>query len=323
MTEISVEFALAAARARTAGSSTAVRELDVETPAGPLLIGVDATQRKHLYVPVAEGEAVERHEGVALRIDERRLAGMSALRVADLYCVEPSLDPMFERLVDSMVTLISQSGPRGSAQAALHDAVALWRTLLSERSAGRESEQGLFGELHVLGLLGRPDPLSALAAWRGPDGARHDFMSEHGALEVKAAGLQAQEVPVSSIAQLDPAGSPRLGLVRVRLEERPEGLTVDGQIDRLVSAGFPRALLEAKTRSILEPNSSHLRRFTVDSVALYVVDDDFPSLRADDIPPTKRPHLTIKYSLRLEGLASTAADDGASLREFLTRRDVD
>lgn len=99
-----------------------------------------------------------------------------------------------------------------------------WRKMLSSMSIRRltSSEQrGLFAEL-VFGrhLAARTSMAEMVLSWGGPFGAAQDFAHPRlGFYEVKAVGIDAKAVSISSVSQLDPTPEAKVDLVIVRLDE--------------------------------------------------------------------------------------------------------
>ncbi|WP_255570088.1 PD-(D/E)XK motif protein [Cohnella sp. CFH 77786] len=83
-----------------------------------------------------------------------------------------------------------------------------WSKLLELQKSGLLSEaerKGLIGEINYLQQiisLG-VSPLSAVTSWIGPEGADQDFVDEYGWHEIKASGIGAKTVSISSLEQLD------------------------------------------------------------------------------------------------------------------------
>lgn len=260
-------------------------ETDVRTEQGPVWLAVDHAGELHLLVGVAEGEQVHTHEGQALRLRENRLPGTSSApgrTVADLHCTNKALSRVFETMVKLILERLRSDGKAG--QAALRHAIDEWRALVVEtRQLGREQAQGLFGELYVLGLLAEVEPTAALDWWTGPDGAVHDFMDPAGALEVKTVSRSAAGAKITSLDQLDPTSVPQLALVRVRVEERPEGQTVRELVEEDIRKGCS-PLLRNKVVSLLGgAQDADDWTFVVHACDAWIVTDTFPGLRRDDI----------------------------------------
>src|SRR5699024_12830867 len=68
----------------------------------------------------------------------------------------------------------------------LTEVLESWRAAIARARFAMDRNRviGIFGELTILERLARRDPQSALSAWQGRNGARHDFVRTN-ALEVK------------------------------------------------------------------------------------------------------------------------------------------
>src|SRR5699024_11964800 len=78
---------------------------------------------------------------------------------------------------------------------------------------------GIFGELTILERLARRDPQSALSAWQGRNGARHDFVRTN-ALEVKTfGGSGSPAVTIHGESQLEPPLKAQVHLVAFRMTD--------------------------------------------------------------------------------------------------------
>lgn len=92
-----------------------------------------------------------------------------------------------------------------------------WHRLLRTGYDGRlsdEEQKGLIGELRLLEtrLLAALPTGDAVESWVGPMDAPKDFQVGHVCIEVKALSPQKAEIAISSINQLDTAGTSRLFL---------------------------------------------------------------------------------------------------------------
>lgn len=171
--------------------------------------------------------------------------------------------------------------------------IRLWQAFMSRSGGallGPEAEIGLFGELHVLELLGDhfPDPEILLEAWTGPAGELHDFVIGNGAIEAKTSlshdGFRAE---IGSLDQLDPSVRAPLCLAAVRLAVSPSGLTLPEMIaqTRHRLGGTPtldRRLMQAGY--LPDMAEHHVRRFLVPASRLVDVDSAFPHLTSRTVP---------------------------------------
>ena len=191
-----------------------------------------------------------------------------------------------------------------------------WETLLQAfRPEGLSlpARQGLFGELYILRrfLDDGIRPAAALTAWAGPQAAVHDFVlpGQHAA-EVKTLGAGTTTARISNAAQLDePAPPGRLWLVLVQLAAPgPAAETLPALVAALaarLAASLPDAALfalrlqQAGYFDVQAPLYSEA--WAVGQVRVLAVRDDFPRLRASQLPPALS---NVTYSLDTSSLGS-------------------
>src|SRR5262249_39600495 len=123
-----------------------------------------------------------------------------------------------------------------------------WRELIEHQVAphpGIERLIGVYGELWHLRELARRSP-SAVTAWTGPLGTRHDFMGPGGALEVKASqARRGRFVEIHGAEQLEaPSGGDLfLASMKVELLVVNSGERLIDVVNDLVELAIDRRLL--------------------------------------------------------------------------------
>jgi len=312
---------LAQAADEVAGHSVLTRPLGVSVGAGEVLIGIDADGLKHLLIPVAERGMPEDYGSAGVALRERVLEVGGDPRIfADLCCLKPTLDLVFERLVEDVVARLGRdaSDPVRACRSALDE----WRELL--RTAGqampRDAVVGLIGELEVLRLLARDGPVEALAAWKGPDAGVHDFAKAGAALEVKStSSVDGNFVSISNLDQLDPSLVDELYLLVVHLRQDEAAPSLEERIDELLEIGLERQTLIDKVADagyVYEAELHQPDRYAVRSVRAWRVSESFPGLRRSDLGERRlRGVGNIRYELALDAAPPRLDDD--SLRLFL------
>lgn len=313
MCDIALGFVLLR-QAVAVDNQLSTRQLDVRSSTGePLRIAVDREDRKHLLIPVSEGEQVTtdtRSSGVWLT-EMTLVEHGRALRFAALVCQEPHLDLVFERLVDDVVTRVAAGETTADAS---HTALSEWRAMLRAGSGlGRDEIIGLIGELELLRLIGRHNPVAALRAWTGPRRTVHDFVHGGKAIETKAtAAADGSTVSVNGLDQLDPAEVDSLHLAVVHCRPDDSVADLDDRIRRLMSLGFPRTdLLDAvrQTGYVFEAESPVTTRYLVRSVRLWNVAPGFPGLRRSFLPESILKGITqVRYDLALSSAPERMPD---------------
>ena len=303
------------------GGQFVTRPQEVAVKSGPVQLGLDAYGLRHLLIPMDRPEDVreDRRSGGVLLVRETLQIDDEEVAFADLVCQVPELAPVFERLVDDVLTRIDKDPdqPLSAVQAALEE----WRRLLlgTPRGLGREAGVGLVGELAVLEQLAARDPANALDAWRGPTGAVHDFVSGGRAIEVKStASVDGNFVEISNLDQLDPADLAELQLLVVHLRANDASPSIDDRLDHLIQMGVPKPVLIDRVAAVghtygAEGVDPH--RYSVRSIRVWHVDSQFPGLRRSALTEQ---HLRgigrVRYELAVDSAPRPLDDDDVSDR---------
>lgn len=282
-------------------------------------LGVDGMGGKHLLMPVSGNFASDtRSRGVHLVERPYVLEGEEKL-FADLYCADPALDMVFDRLAQDVVTLAEESDitPLAACQQVLEQ----WRELLRRGTDLSEGTiVGLVGELHVLALLAERNPSAALEAWTGPRRTIHDFVHHDHALEVKStASVEGTSVKISGWDQLDPVEVRTLHLAVVHCRPTETAPSLDDRIRALVDLGIPLQPLLAKvslTGYVFESRQPLSTRYRIANVRLWEVGDRFPGLRRSSMSDTAlRGVSQLQYVLATDSAPSRLSE--AQAEEFL------
>lgn len=307
MSEVGEHFVLLEAQARdVAGSQLLTRAVGVKIGRRDTLVAIDAAGQKHLLIPVAVTAIDGDNASQGVTLGRRVLRTNSDdVTYADLHCRIPSLDLVFERLAEDVLTrlAVDDSAPVSTCRKVLDE----WRALLKSAGQGvtREMVIGLIGELEVLRLLATHNPIGAVDAWRGPSKSVHDFVRGDGELEVKATtSVDGNFISISNIDQLDPTITASLHLVVVHAREDHAAPDLDDRMDELVSLGVPRDALLTKVATagyVYGTGSPVEDRFRVRSVRGWIVGDSFPGLRRAELGETRLKGVSrIRYELALD-----------------------
>jgi hypothetical protein len=214
-----IEELWTAAASRPIVAAFRTADLEVDTSQGPLLVGVDRDDRRHLLVPLSAKHTLRQDVGGrAVVLRRRTLEDERTYRsYASLELVDPRMADLFTALCVEVVERISATPDR--AVAALRKVLEDWRALLSgaRQLLSTSALAGLFGELDVLHrMVGRD--AGAVPFWTGPSGAAQDFHRGADALEVKTTtSPEGMSVQIHGIGQLDVAPPGRLWLHWSRL----------------------------------------------------------------------------------------------------------
>ena len=223
------------------------------------LVGLDEHRRTHLLVRLEEDSRTPPASDVAaLQIAVRVLSlGGSASPYLDVICLFDSLSEVFEHFIAAVLDRIATAGD--DPMAALSGVLDKWRQFLvpSGGPPARNKLAAVLGELLVVRDLAMIDPTTALGAWVGPFGSRHDFRRSATALEVKMTQAHtSRRVTIHGEDQLEEPEGGALYLHLVRLEEVSAsgysvasiadellalGAAVDSTFEALAAAGVPAA----------------------------------------------------------------------------------
>ncbi|MCR3749751.1 PD-(D/E)XK motif protein [Lentzea californiensis] len=275
---------------------------------GSLNAAMDHEGLRHLLVPLSSTQHVRTSgDGSALRLRERPLEDeASYVRYADLCCTRTDLNDVFTSLCVDVLQAVEAKPDRPLK--ALYSVLNRWRSLFQKSSSelGPEQLAGLFGELLVLKRLLESWP-TATDWWFGPNGARHDFVAEGHAIEVKSSlAPEERRFRVHGAAQLEVPAGGDLDLVWFRLS-RSQGqgaglLDLLDQIRRLADdeSGFFTKLSMVGYRPV-DADLYRDVRFIVHEERWYEIDDSFPRVRSESIPESVR---DVHYTVDLDTVAT-------------------
>jgi hypothetical protein len=206
-----------------------------------------------------------------------------ATRFLDIQCRSESLESVFADLAEA---ILSRIGLGDDGVSATRSTIEEFRSLLlpDQLAAVAPSRvAGLAGELLMLERFLRSSP-SAVLAWRGPIGDRHDFRRGGDSLEIKTSTRAgASSVTIHSLDQLDPPNDGRLHLLHLVLEPLQGGQISVGALAKAchILTDHPEVLAERLAAvGCPSPDSdawNHLT-FRRESEALYEVALGFPRL---------------------------------------------
>lgn len=171
-----------------------------------------------------------------------------------------------------------------------------WRQLLDHRHSAllsMEAQKGLIGELLYLKerLELGTSPRDAISGWTGPEGADQDFSYDDGWHEIKAVGVAASDVSISSVEQLDSdlAGE----FVIYRIDKCAPAQTgaftlyqlVHVVMELLVSdyEATESFLLKLGSVGYIDMRDYDKQNFRFSSRQTYIVEGKFPRIRREDI----------------------------------------
>lgn len=210
----------------------------------------------------------------------------------------PQMDTLFLSFVRYAIDSTHEAE---TEEGAVRELVTAYETFVEfmtrEKSLGPEALKGLYSELLIMLRLIEDgvSPSAAVLAWKGPFGDNKDFvLPDARAFEVKSAPLNASNVWISSIEQLEPNGLD-LALCIVPMEaaskDAPEARTLETLIelvrDHLVrTGGDPASLTPGLEQYGLKPGDREVldAAFVSRPPVQYAVLEAFPRIAAAAVP---------------------------------------
>lgn len=263
-----------------------IRNTEIDTPHGSPVHAIDANGSATLLVPVGGGSknALDwQNKAITIGYRVLKISGNEETFLA-LQCISPRLLPQFSMMVDDVLESIRKHPE--DADIATRQTVERWREMLRDHKAPLLSASqlaGLYGELTFLEQVARGYASSALSAWTGPQGNRHDFEFLNASVEVKATtNHNNMVVSFHGSRQLEKTEQSPLYVVAYQIESTPTGQPISALLHRLYDAGVSRLDLLSRLQSVgyFEGDSEHYRehRFQVLSTKIFEVEDDFPRI---------------------------------------------
>lgn len=263
-----------------------VRPTEVITTDGAVVHAIDGNGHPTLLVPVPSDTDTN------LDWENRSVAfGYRTIRLDDgqksflaLQCKSERLLPQFALLVDDILESIAEDIE--NANMVTRRVVERWREMLMDSKQpllGETQLSGLFGELVFLEELVAHHGPSALLAWTGPLGNRHDFEFTNASFEVKTTtNHNNMVVAFHGARQLEVSPGNSLCVVAHQVERVPVGVSVPNIINRLIAMGIDRFELLRKLaeNGYHEIDSNHYLTVTFAILASkkFLVDSNFPRI---------------------------------------------
>ncbi|MBV0895970.1 PD-(D/E)XK motif protein [Microbacterium sp. NC79] len=262
----------------------------------------DSFERIHLLVELPDGvKKFDLSVGEVLPAQWTSVQGTHGREILDVTCVEEWLVDTFASLVGEMLDRVDATGHHAVDE--LREVIDAWRLVLHRqvKSVSKSHIVGLFGELTVLERMAAVDPTRAMKAWRGKDGYRHDFYLTN-ALEVKTyTTLNSPQVSIHGAYQLDPPPSGSLHLATFRVDEDPNGLTIQDLLDRIHAHGVSSVDILSRSNSDAPIIVDEELRFSIGEERLYFVGPDFPGVRASRLREADLQGVSgLKFGLHLD-----------------------
>ncbi|KZD25692.1 PD-(D/E)XK motif protein [Tardiphaga robiniae] len=263
-----------------------------------ILVGVREPDNKIaliLEAPLAEAPKEFIHfTANGLTVADQRRFGENIYRVA-IVLERSEVRDVFEVLAADIVTVVASASNTKTAIRATTRRLEAWQACLrsGRRGLTLEEQIGLFGEVAVLEMLGDAAGYKeAVAAWGGPLDSIHDFSARGIAFEVKSSTGVGNRIQISTLNQLETEGLNQLLVVRLRLREDSNGITLNEYIGKIrvkidepsaTDPDFGERLLRLgyllSDSSLYENN-----RWVNEGFRFYEVMQGFPRLVNSDIP---------------------------------------
>ncbi|WP_441960244.1 PD-(D/E)XK motif protein [Paenibacillus sp. TAF43_2] len=172
-----------------------------------------------------------------------------------------------------------------------------WTRLMELQRNGLLSEaerKGLMGEICFLQQIMSQGafPFNAVTSWIGPEGADQDFVDEHGWHEIKAPGIGAKTVSISSLEQLEATlpGELVLFFIDKTAPNDAKSFTLSSIVAdmREMLRGTPIAFdlfnLKLLQYGYIDMQEYEKQWYRLGGVRRYNVDEDFPRLLQGNVP---------------------------------------
>ncbi|NUT60038.1 PD-(D/E)XK motif protein [Herbaspirillum sp. C9C3] len=225
-----------------------------------------------------------------------------------------SLRQVFGRLCQDLIDESHHVLTEAGLISLFRERLVLWKRLFGN------SDDGLLKSYQIKGLLGEllalenfnsefPDaPHALIMAWTGPEGGDQDFHFPEHAVEIKSISPFAEEITISSAAQLDCTLPLELHLYFLKecAQEEPGAISLAQQVVRIenIVHSSPEALraFRQKLLSVGYVENPYYQTVTFVPVEArrFAVTDQFPKV-VDDMLPIGVVHLS--YGLSLASIA--------------------
>jgi len=272
-----------------------VRDSGIACNQGAVLHAVDSQGRPTLLVPlesVSDGYVGWHSKALALQFKELDVEGQLVPFLV-LQCLDTKLRNQFGLLSDDVLEGIEQNPEAGLNVAT--STVDRWRRLFEDGAGGLLGQAqlaGLFAELVFLERLVENHGPTALAAWQGPFGNRHDFVFDGLSVEVKATtNHNNMVVSIHGGKQLLAPEGKALYVHALQLERTPTGASVPDKVQSLIDQGISRfdLLTSLKEPGYQDSDSEAYAniRFTSLQEMTVLVDSNFPRITPETVRPSE------------------------------------
>lgn len=282
-------------------------KLDVEYPLECYLGYQDIDHKVLVLVSTQEPRKLPSSKSILsekrIRQDNRWTTSLKLMKNAQ--------EGVFETLCADILSYSSQRQEESFVLKLIEQRYHQWNLLLQSQKKSlmdESSRKGLLGELLFLAeRLAEDFPaLQTITGWVGPDGADQDFSYAEAWYEIKAVGIAAESIIISSLEQLSRTDRGQIVVMRVDkcAPERPGALSLVDAVQRvrfLLQDTEALTLFDNKLLryGYIDLDEYKEQKYIYSSQERYVVDENFPRLTAEILPAQVT---SAHYTLSLSGI---------------------
>ena len=281
-------------------------------------LGLEMPSRNRMLVLRVSEQSLEGQPGVpdsrglSVRVTRRDTGDQEA--EVELILKDSQHRDIFDLLVRDLVETAEQPQDERAGLTGFLSRLSNWQELLrrlAPAGLSREGQQGLWGELWVLGEVVAPaiGVEEALRAWRGPLGADQDFQTGTACIEVKTSTAHNPDrLLMASEHQLAVPAEIGLLLVVLSLDSRAGyGRTLPEMVDEARAAAAGSGSLHMLNERLdlcgygVDDNDLYADvGYDVRSFRAFLVGDGFPRIVPGDLPPGVA---EVRYSVSMAACA--------------------
>lgn len=227
--------------------------------------------------------------------------------------VDFNAEESYYSLIEDLISSFKDCTDEISSLKAIKNRFLVWKKMLgrvSNNGISEEKARGLFGELFFMKnfIFEKYGKDIGLKSWGGPDGNPKDFTIDNYWYEIKTIGTSANQVTISSLTQLDSDVEGQLALIRIEkmssavndFESSVESL-VTSILEELDDLSLKELFLSKLDKEKYSPIDENCKlKFKVHCITRYIVKDDFPRMKVNDIKYVEITDVT--YSLFINAL---------------------
>lgn len=282
--------------------------IDSEHPLDIYIGYEDINQKSFLLVADSEPPEVASSKSILAAIGKRHDGRWSL----SLRLIKGDQESVYVLLCCDLIESTREASNNDEGMVRLIDRYNQWQKLMEHQSKGYLSEpmrRGLMGELIYIKcrIEAGHDPGTVVSGWIGPEGADQDFIYASGWYEVKAIGIAATSVKISSLQQLqaDPPGELVLCMLDKTAPDDLKGFSLKDMVDdirtRILHNSSAAALFETKLfrYGYIDIKEYGMQKYKFGGLVSYLVDEHFPKLIRSNVSPEIT---TVSYELGLSGI---------------------